>query len=54
MLSFLGHPKILLWADLGLFGPLKASGGQTKQTMVGIQVVYGIWEQVGSVQRDKK
>ena len=38
-------------AHLGSFGPLEASRGQTRQTMVGIKVVYGRLEQVGSVQR---
>ena len=41
-------------AHLGSFGPLEASRGQTKQTMVGIKVVYGKLEQVGSVQRARK
>ena len=44
----------LIWAHLGSFGPLEASRGQTKQTKVGIKVVYGILEQVGSVQRARK
>ena len=39
------------YTHLGSFGPLEASGGQTKRTMVGIKVVYGILEQVGSVQQ---
>ena len=41
-------------AHLGSFGPLEASRGQTRQTMVGIKVVYGKLEQVGSVQRARK
>ena len=44
----------LIWAHFGSFGPLEASRGQTKQTMVGIKVVYGKLEQVGSVQRARK
>ena len=36
------------------FGPLDASRGQTKQTMVGIKVDYGISEQVGRVQQAQK
>ena len=36
--------KTLVWAHLGL-----SSTGQTKQTMVGSKVVYGMLEQVGSV-----
>ena len=44
-------PKTVIWAHLGLWGPLEAIRGQTRQTMVGIKVVYGILEQVGSVQR---
>ena len=36
---------------MGSFGPLEASRGQIKQTMVGIKAVYGILEQVGSIQR---
>ena len=38
----------------GHFGPLGACGGQTKQTMVGIEVVYGILEQIGIVQQAQK
>ena len=52
---------ISLWerpenTDVGSFGPrsLEASRGQTKQTMVGIKVVYGKLEQVGSVQGARK
>ena len=50
---------ISLWerpenTHLGSFGPLEASRGQTRQTMVGIKVVYGMLEQVGSVQRSRK
>ena len=50
---------IKLWerpenTHLGSFGPLDASRGQTKQTMVGIKVVYGKLEQVGSVPRARK
>ena len=37
-------PKTLIWAF----------GGQTKQTMAGIEVVYDILEQVGSVQQAQK
>ena len=44
----LGHPEN---TDSETFGPLEAATGQTKQTMVGIQVVYGILEQVGGVQQ---
>ena len=44
-------PKILIWAHLEL---LEACRGQTKQTMVGIKVVYGILEQVGSFQQAQK
>ena len=47
----LGHPKNTY---LGSSGPLEASRGQTKKTMVGIKVVYGILEQVGSVQHAQK
>ena len=47
----LGHPEN---TDSETFGPLEASGGQTKQSMVGILVVYGILEQVGSVQQGQK
>ena len=39
---------------LGSFGPLKAIRGQTRQTLVGIKVVYGMLEQVGSVQQAQK
>ena len=42
----LKHSFGLIW---GLWGPLEASRGQTKKTMVGIKVVYAILEQVGSV-----
>ena len=47
----LGHPEN---THLGAFGPLETSRGQTKQTMVGIEVVYGILEQVRSVQHAQK
>ena len=30
-----------MWAHLGLLGPPEASRGQTKQTVVGIKVIYG-------------
>ena len=40
--------------DLGSFEPLEASSSQTKQTIEGIVVVYGILQQVGSVQRAQK
>ena len=43
--------KILIWAHLGL---LEASRGQTKQTLLGIKVMYGILEQVGNVQQAQK
>ena len=43
-----------MWAHLGPRRPVKASGGQTKQTTVEMKVVYGILEQVGSVQRGQK
>ena len=46
-----GDLKILIWAYLDSFGPLEASRGQTKHTMVGNKVVYAILEQVGSVQQ---
>ena len=39
---------------LGSFGLLEAARGQTKQTMVGTKVEYGILEQVGSVQRPQR
>ena len=45
------YPEALIWAHLGL---LEASRGQIKQTMVGIKVVYGILEQVGSLQQAQK
>ena len=45
---------VLTTEHLGSFGPLEASRGQTRQTMVGIKVVYGKLEQVGSVQRAQK
>ena len=51
IISLWGHPEN---TDLGSFGPLGVIGGQTKQTMVGTKVVYGILEQVGSVQRPQK
>ena len=38
----------------GLIGASWAFSGQTKQTMVGIPVVYGTLEQVESVQRAQK
>ena len=41
-------------AYFGSFGPLEAIRGQTRQTMEGIKVVYGILEQVGSVPRARK
>ena len=44
----------LIWAHLGSFGPLEAIRGQTRQTMVGIKVVYGKLEYVGSVPRARK
>ena len=47
-------PKILIWAHLDSFGPLEASRGQTKHTMVGNKVVFDILEQVGSVQQAQK
>ena len=47
-------PKTLIWAHLGLWKPPEACRGQTKQTMVGIEVKYGILEQVGSVQHVQK
>ena len=46
-----------MWAHsdlLGLWMPLDASRGQTKQKMVGTKAVYGILEQVASVQRAQK
>ena len=46
--------KRSFWTHLGLFGPLEVSRGQTKQTMGGIEVVYGILEQVESVQQAQK
>ena len=39
--------KILIWAHLGLLGPLEAK----PNTMVGSKVVYGTLEQVASIQR---
>ena len=36
-------------AHLGSFGPLEASGGQTRQTTVGTKVAQGKLEQFGSV-----
>ena len=51
IISLLEHSFGLI---LGLWGPLYASRGQTKQTTVGIKVVYGILEQVGSVQQTQK
>ena len=54
----LGHlPDVV--AEKHSCGPLGASGGpkrpnQTKQTMVGIEVVRGTLEQVGRVQRAQK
>ena len=50
VISRWGHPEN---TRLGSFGPLEASRGQTKQIMVGVEVVYGILEQVGSVQQAK-
>ena len=48
-------PKTLSWTlNWGSSEPLEASGGQTKQTVVGVIVVYGILEQVGSAQRAQK
>ena len=44
----------LIWAHLGLWRPLEAKPDRQRQTMVGIKVVYGILEQVGSVQRSWK
>ena len=35
-------------------GPLEASQGQTKQTMVGSKVVFGMLEQVGRIQPGQK
>ena len=55
VISLWGRPKnIHLGLIWGSFGPLEASSGQTRQTMVGIIVVYGKLEQVGSVQRARK
>ena len=51
MMSLSGDPETLIWAHLGL---LEASKGQTTQTLVGIKVVYGILEQVGSLQQAQK
>ena len=51
MISLWGHPEN---THLGSFGPLQAIGGRTKQTMVGLEVVYGILKQVGSVQQAQK
>ena len=51
IISFWGHPEN---SDSGACWPLKASRGQTKHTMVGIQVAYGILEQVGILQRVHK
>ena len=51
IISLWGHPEN---SDLGSCGPLKASRGQTKHTMVGIEVAYGILEQVGILQRVHK
>ena len=39
---FREHPKPLIWAHLGLWQPLEASRGQTKQTLVGSKAVHGI------------
>ena len=48
VISLCERPKRLIW---GSFGPLEASRGQTRQTMVGIKVVYNMLKQVGSVPR---
>ena len=50
----LGHPENTHLGHWGLQRPLKASRGQTKQTMVGMIVEYGILELVGSVQQAQK
>ena len=42
-------PKTRFRAHLGLCGPPELSRGQTRQRMIGMKVVYGILEQVGSV-----
>ena len=46
--SLWGHPENTDW------GLIWASRGQTKQTMVGLEDVYGILAQVGSVQPAQK
>ena len=44
----LRHPENTDW---GSYGPLPASRGQTKQTMVGLKAVHVILEQFRRVQR---
>ena len=48
IVSLWGHPEN---SDSGACWPLEASRGQTKHTMVGILVAYGILEQVEILQR---
>ena len=51
IISLWGHPES---SDSGACWPLKASTGQTKQTMDGIEVDYGKLKQVTSVQQAQK
>ena len=44
-------PKTVIWAQLGLWGPLEAIRGQTRQTIVRIKVVYYT---LGQVRRNRR
>ena len=51
MVPYWGDPENIY---SGSFGPVEVSRGQTKQTMVGTEVEYVIFEEVGSVQRPQR
>ena len=51
IISLWGHPENTVSGYSGLWRPLGAYKGQTKQTMAEIKVMYGILEHVGSVQQ---
>jgi len=51
IMSLRDVPKTLIWAHLGLWRLLGASRGKTRQTIVGIKVVY---DTLGQVRRNRR
>ena len=51
IISLRDVPKTLIWAHLGLWRLLGASRAKTRQTIVGIKVVY---DTLGQVRRNRR